>query len=123
MSENTGHGRVEKRTCTVVSYGSIMEKMFKKKLVGLEVYCRDKVGENNSSNRRIYSRGQILCNFNLIIPNRRRLHLPSDSIGLLRIIFIGNWMLPFEKTTVKGEKCSQKLFGGNKDGTYHTKEG
>ena len=23
-------------------------------------------------------------------------------------------MLPFEKTTVKGEKCSQKLFGGNK---------
>ena len=23
--------------------------------------------------------------------------------------------LPFEKTTVKGEKCSQKLFGGNKD--------
>ena len=36
MSENTGHGRVEKRTCTVVSYGSIMEKMFKKKLVGLK---------------------------------------------------------------------------------------
>ena len=26
----------EKRTCTVVSYGSIMEKMFKKKLVGLK---------------------------------------------------------------------------------------
>ena len=36
VSENTGHGRVEKRTCTVVSYGSIMEKMFKKKLVGLK---------------------------------------------------------------------------------------
>ena len=36
MSENTGHGRIETRTCTVVSYGSIMEKMFKKKLVGLK---------------------------------------------------------------------------------------
>lgn len=36
MSENTGHGRIEKRTCTVVSYGPIMEKMFKKKLVGVK---------------------------------------------------------------------------------------
>jgi len=36
VSENTGHGRIETRTCTVVSYGSIMEKMFKKKLVGLK---------------------------------------------------------------------------------------
>ena len=34
--KNAGHGRIEKRTCTVVSYGSIMEKMFKKKLVGLK---------------------------------------------------------------------------------------
>lgn len=30
-SENTGHGRVETRICTVVSYGPIMEKMFKGK--------------------------------------------------------------------------------------------
>ena len=36
VSENAGHGRIEKRTCTVVGYGSIMEKMFKKKLVGLK---------------------------------------------------------------------------------------
>lgn len=35
VSENTGHGRIEKRTCTVVSYGSITEKMFKDKFVGL----------------------------------------------------------------------------------------
>ncbi len=63
MSENAGHGRIEKRTCTVVSYGSIMEKMFKKKLVGLKSVVKDKVGKNNSRNRGIYSRGQILCNF------------------------------------------------------------
>ena len=36
VSENAGYGRIEKRNCTVVSYGSIMEKMFKKKLVGLK---------------------------------------------------------------------------------------
>ena len=36
VSQNTGHGRIETRTCTVVSYGPIMEKMFKKKLVGLK---------------------------------------------------------------------------------------
>ena len=34
--KNAGHGRIEKRNCTVVSYGSIMEKMFKEKLVGLK---------------------------------------------------------------------------------------
>ena len=27
------------------------------------VCCKDKVGKNNSRNRGIYSRGQILCNF------------------------------------------------------------
>ena len=42
MSENAGHGRIEKRTCTVVGYGSIMEKMFKKKLVGLKSVVRIK---------------------------------------------------------------------------------
>ena len=42
VSENAGHGRIEKRTCTVVSYGSIMEKMFKKKLVGLKSVVRIK---------------------------------------------------------------------------------
>ncbi len=64
VSENTGHGRVEKKNlyCSQLWFYN-GEKMFKKKLVGVEVYCRDKVGENNSSNRRIYSRGQILCNF------------------------------------------------------------
>lgn len=36
ISENTGHGRLEKRVCTVVSYGPIMEKMFKDKFVGLK---------------------------------------------------------------------------------------
>ena len=30
---------------------------------GVEVCCKDKVGKNNSRNRGIYSRGQILCNF------------------------------------------------------------
>ena len=32
------------------------------------------------------------------------MRLPSGSIGLLRIIFIGNWMLPFGKTTVNYSK-------------------
>ena len=45
--KNAGHGRIEKRNCTVVSYGSIMEKMFKKKLVGLKSVVKDKVGKNN----------------------------------------------------------------------------
>jgi hypothetical protein len=40
--KNAGHGRIEKRNCTVVSYGSIMEKMFKKKLVGLKSVVRIK---------------------------------------------------------------------------------
>ena len=40
--KNAGHGRIEKRTCTVVGYGSIMEKMFKKKLVGLKSVVRIK---------------------------------------------------------------------------------
>lgn len=35
-SESTGHGRIHKRTCTVVSYGPIMEQMFKNKFVGLK---------------------------------------------------------------------------------------
>ena len=34
--KNAGYGRIEKRNCTVVSYGSIMEKMFKEKLVKSE---------------------------------------------------------------------------------------
>lgn len=36
VSENTGHGRYEKRTCTVVSYGKVTERMFKDKFVGLK---------------------------------------------------------------------------------------
>ena len=100
VSENAGHGRIEKRTCTVVSYGSIMEKMFKKKLVGLKSVVGIK------SERTIVATGEYTQEVrdtvaSLIIPNLRRLHLPSGSIGLLGIIFIGNWMLPFEKTTVK----------------------
>ena len=35
VSENTGHGRLEKRTCTVLSYGEITERMFKDRFVGL----------------------------------------------------------------------------------------
>lgn len=35
VSENTGHGRLEKRTCTVLSYGEITERVFKGKFVGL----------------------------------------------------------------------------------------
>lgn len=35
-SETTGHGRLETRVCTVVSYGSVMESMFKDKFVGLK---------------------------------------------------------------------------------------
>ena len=42
VSENAGYGRIEKRNCTVVSYGSIMEKMFKEKLVGLKSVVRIK---------------------------------------------------------------------------------
>ena len=41
-------GRIEKRNCTVVSYGSIMEKMFKKKLVGLKSVCRENRGTWNN---------------------------------------------------------------------------
>ena len=40
--KNAGYGRIEKRNCTVVSYGSIMEKMFKEKLVGLKSVVRIK---------------------------------------------------------------------------------
>lgn len=36
VSENAGHGRLETRTCTVVSYGSIMARMFKDKFAGLK---------------------------------------------------------------------------------------
>ena len=36
ISESTGHGRLETRICTVVSYGSSMERMFKDKFVGLK---------------------------------------------------------------------------------------
>lgn len=36
VSENEGHGRIEKRTCTVVSYGEITAKMFKDKFQGLK---------------------------------------------------------------------------------------
>lgn len=32
VSQNTGHGRIETRTCTVVSYGPIMEKCLKRNL-------------------------------------------------------------------------------------------
>ena len=34
-SESTGHGRLETRVCTVVSYGPVMEPMFKDKFAGL----------------------------------------------------------------------------------------
>lgn len=34
-SESTGHGRIETRVCTVVSYGPVMEPMFKDKFAGL----------------------------------------------------------------------------------------
>ena len=34
-SESTGHGRIETRACTVVSYGPVMEPMFKDKFAGL----------------------------------------------------------------------------------------
>ena len=34
-SFNEGHGRQEERTCIVVSYGDIMQKMFKNKFIGL----------------------------------------------------------------------------------------
>lgn len=36
VSEDAGHGRVETKVCTAVSYETIMEKIFKKKLVVLE---------------------------------------------------------------------------------------
>ena len=36
ISENTGHGRYERRTCTAVYYGKVMERMFKDKFVGLK---------------------------------------------------------------------------------------
>ena len=42
MEWTPAYGRIEKRNCTVVSYGSIMEKMFKKKLVGLKSVVRIK---------------------------------------------------------------------------------
>lgn len=36
VSESKGHGRMEIRTCTVVSYGEGMEKLFQNKFVGLK---------------------------------------------------------------------------------------
>lgn len=41
--KNVGYGRIEKRNCIVVSYGFIMEKMFKKKFVGLKFVVRIKL--------------------------------------------------------------------------------
>jgi len=35
-SRNKGHGRMETRVCTAVSYGSIMERMFKNRFMGLK---------------------------------------------------------------------------------------
>ena len=40
--KNAGNGRSEKRNCTVDSYGAIMEKMIKKKLVGMKSVVRIK---------------------------------------------------------------------------------
>ena len=98
--KNAGHGRIEKRNCTVVSYGSIMEKMFKKKLVGLKSVVRIK------SERTIVAIGEYTQEVRYYVTsldNTRpeKIASASGSIGLLGIIFIGNWMLPFEKTTVK----------------------
>lgn len=98
--KNAGHGRIEKRNCTVVSYGSIMEKMFKEKLVGLKSVVRIK------SERTIVATGaytQEVRYYVTSLDNTRPEKIASaiSSIGLLGIIFIGNWMLPFEKTTVK----------------------
>ena len=37
------------------------------------------------------------------------MHLPSGSIGLLGIIFIGNWMLPFDKLDKKFTAWQEKM--------------
>lgn len=53
-SESTGHGRIETRVCTVVSYGPVMEPMFKDKFAGL----RSIVGMK--SERIILATGNVL---------------------------------------------------------------
>lgn len=40
VSESTGHGRQETRTCTVVTYGPCMERMFENKFIGLRSLIR-----------------------------------------------------------------------------------
>jgi len=47
VSENTGHGRIETRTCTVVSYGSIMENPKRLKAGWDEKYLSQLLQKNN----------------------------------------------------------------------------
>ena len=47
VSENTGHGRIQTRTCTVVSYGSIMENPKRLKAGWDEKYLSQLLQKNN----------------------------------------------------------------------------
>ena len=58
VSESIGHGRQEARTCTVVTYGPVMERIFKDKFMGLRSLIRLKserivmaTGERTIENR------------------------------------------------------------------------
>ena len=100
MSENAGHGRIEKRTCTVVSYGSIMEKMFKKKLVGLKSVVRIK------SERTIVATGEYTQEVRYYVTSLDNTRPEEIASAIRQHWSIENnlhWQLDvtFQKTTVK----------------------
>ena len=113
---------LRKRNCTVVSYGSIMEKMFKKKLVGLKSVVRIK------SERTIVATGEYTQEVRYYVTSLDNTRPEKIASAIRQHWSIGNnlhWQhgcYHFEKTTVKKvEKMLPETFRmANKDGAYHT---
>ncbi len=99
-----------------------MEKMFKKKLVGLKSIVGIK------SERTIVATGEYTQEVRYYVTSLDNTKPEEIASAIRQHWSIENnlhWQLDVtfrEDYSKKGEKCSQKLFGGNKDGTYHTKE-
>lgn len=96
---NEGHGRHEQRDCIVVSYGNIMQNMFKDKFIGLKSIV------GITSQRTIIATGETTEEVRYYITSLsnkdpEKLRMLSDNIGLLKTICIGNWTLPSERMTV-----------------------
>lgn len=107
-SESTGHGRLETRVCTVVSYGPVMEPMFKDKFAGL----RSIVGMK--SERIILATGERTEETRYYITSLENTN-PEEIANAIRqhwsieTICIGNWMLPSGKTTARKCRMQQEI--------------